>query len=142
MHSFSRVLIVILFCMIGAVRAAAASIPPPGNEISTADRAELEKGAAVLSKEIEDVRSALKDRPNLLALLPDVQIYHKAVDWPLRYHELIDVKKARLALQHGMERAKQLRAGQTPWVVNGGVRAYVSKIDRSIQPYLVMMPAD
>src|SRR5205814_492451 len=104
-----RVSIVVLICVIGAGRAAAASIPPPGNEISTADRAELEKGAAGLAKEIEDLRSALRDRPNLLAVLPDVQIYHKAVDWPLRYHELIDVKKARLALQHGMERARQLR---------------------------------
>jgi pimeloyl-ACP methyl ester carboxylesterase len=142
MHSFFRVLIVILICVAGAGRAVAASIPPPGNEISLADRAELEKGSAALAKEIEDLRSALKDRPNLLALLPDVQIYHKGVDWPLRYHELIDVKKARLALQHGMERARQLRDGQTPWVVNGGVRAYLSKIDGSVQPYMVMMPAD
>src|SRR5207245_2705457 len=110
------VLIVILICLIGADHAVAASIPPPGNEISAADRAELEKGAAALAKEIDDLRSALKDRPNLLVLLPDVQIYHKAVDWPLRYHELIDLKKARLALQHGMERARQLRTGQTPWV--------------------------
>jgi pimeloyl-ACP methyl ester carboxylesterase len=142
MHSSFRVLVVILICVIGVGRAAAASIPPPGNEISAADRAELEEGAAALAKEIDDLRSALKDRPNRLALLPDVQIYHKVVDWPLRYHELIDVKKARLALQHGMERARQLRDGQTPWVVNGGVRAYVSKIDGSIQPYMVMMPAD
>ena len=142
MHSFSRVLIGILICFSGAGRAAAASIPPPGNEISAADRTELEKGAAALAKEIDDLRSSLKDRPNLLVLLPDVQVYHKAVDWPLRYQELIDVKKARLALQHGMERARQLRAGQTPWVVDGGVRAYLSKIDASIQPYLVMMPAD
>jgi hypothetical protein len=142
MHSLFRVLVVILICFIGVGRAAAASIPPPGNELSPADRAELEKGAAALAKEIDDLRSVLKDRPNLLTLLPDVQIYHKAVDWPLRYHELIDVKKARLALRHGMERARQLRAGQSPWVVNGGVRAYASKIDGSIQPYMVMMPAD
>ena len=39
----------------------------------------------------------LAAKPALLALLPDVQIYHKAVDWPLRYHEVIDVKKARAA---------------------------------------------
>src|SRR5262245_61534921 len=62
-------------------------VPPPGLKISPADRAELEAGAAALGKEIDALRTELKSKPALLDLLPDVQIYHKAVDWALRYDE-------------------------------------------------------
>jgi hypothetical protein len=129
-------------CAFAANLASAASIPPPGNEISAADRRLLQEGAAKLSEEIADLRSLLKDKPDLLNLLPDIQIYHKAVDWPLKYHELIDLKKATAALAHGMERAKLLREGKAPWLSAGGVRAYNSKIDGSIQPYILMTPTD
>lgn len=118
-----------------------AVMPPPGNEIPAADRKLLEDGAAALGREIESLRKSLAGKPELLALLPDVQIYHKAVDWPLRYRELIDVKKAKAALATGMERAKALAAGNAPWLTAGGPRAYVSSIDGSIQPYVVVMPA-
>lgn len=118
-----------------------AVMPPAGNEIPAADRKVLEEGAAALGREIESLKKSLAGKPDLLALLPDVQIYHKALDWPLRYHELIDVKKAKVALATGMERAKSLAAGKAPWLTAGGPRAYVSSIDGSIQPYVVVMPA-
>lgn len=118
----------------------AATMPPPGNEIAAADRQSLGNQVDALAKKIEALKDTLKDKPDLLALLPDVQIYQKAVDWPLRYHELLDVKKARAALAHGEERAAQLKEGKTPWIQTGGVRAYISKIDGSIQPYLLAMP--
>jgi dienelactone hydrolase len=117
-------------------------IPPPGNELPAAERAELEAGAATLAKEIQTLKDVLKDKPQLLALLPDVQIYHKAVDWPLRFGELIDSKAARAALAEAQERIAQLRAGDPKWIHVTGVRAYVSKIDDSIQPYLLFVPAN
>jgi poly(3-hydroxybutyrate) depolymerase len=120
--------------------ALAASIPPPGNGIPAADRAQLEEGVTQLENVIHLLEKELVNKPDLLALLPDVQIYHKAVDWPLRYHELIDVKRAHAALAKGMERARQLRQNQAPWLSTGGVRAYVSRIDGSIQPYIVVPP--
>jgi dienelactone hydrolase len=116
-------------------------IPPPGNELSPADRAELEAGAAKLAKELESLRTELSGNPQLLALLPDVQIYHKAVDWPLRYRELIDPKAARAALAEANDRVAQLRAGEPKWIHVTGVRAYVSEIDGSVQPYLLFVPA-
>src|SRR5689334_5533189 len=100
-----RLLALCVLCVFAARSSRAATIPPPGNDIPPADRERLTKGAAALGAEIEALRSSLKDKPELLALLPDVQIYQKAVDWPLRFHELIDVKKADAALAHGMERA-------------------------------------
>ena len=120
-------------------------LPPAGVAIPEKDRTELTAGAAALGAEIDDLRSELKSKPELLALLPDVEIFHKAVDWALRYDEFFNVKQtatARTALQQGNERAQQLKAGQAPWTEATGliVRGYRSKIDGSVQPYGLTVP--
>src|SRR5205085_8986237 len=62
-------------------------VPPPGIEVPAAERAELEAGIATLGKEIESLRAELKNKPALLKLLPDVQIYHNAARYALTYNE-------------------------------------------------------
>src|SRR5699024_4822550 len=92
-----------------ATLSARAVLPPPGVEIPAADRKALEAGVAELAKEIDQ----LKSNP----LWPDVAIFHKAVDWPLRYNEFLNVKdvaKAKAALATGLARAKDLKAGKSP----------------------------
>jgi pimeloyl-ACP methyl ester carboxylesterase len=121
-------------------------IPPPGIVISDADRSDLTPRAAELAKEIENLRGALKSRPALLELLPDVEVYHKAVDWALRHDEFFktnETQAARALLVLGMERAQSLRDGFAPWLAATGlvVRGYVSKIDGSVQPYGLVVPA-
>lgn len=120
-------------------------VPPAGVPIAPAARAELTAGAEALAKEIDSLRAALKGKPALLELLPDVQVYHKAVDWALRHDEFYttnEVATARDMLKRGGERAAALRAGQAPWLAQTGlvVRAYQSKIDGSIQPYGLVVP--
>jgi len=120
-----------------AQRPAMRPIPPAGVEVPTADRTELENGLRRLKTAIEK----LKDHP----LLPDVMIYHEAVRYALQYNEffkLEEVFKAKLLLQHGEERARQLAEGRTPWTTATGlvVRGYVSKIDKSAQPYGLVIP--
>src|SRR5207302_8199729 len=115
-------------------------IPPPGIRIPDSDRAELEAAAGELGREIETLRGELKSKPALFDLLPDVEIYHKAVDWALRYDEFYksnEVKVARDMLKRGHERAQALREGKTPWLAQTGLvpRGYLSKIDGSVQPY-------
>jgi dienelactone hydrolase len=116
-------------------------IPPAGNQIAPGDRAELEAGVAELGKQIDAVREALKSDPRRLALLPDVQIYHNAVRYPLVYGELLDVRQARAALAEGLKRAAALRGDKPEWVNASGPRGYVSRIDGSVQPYLLVVPA-
>jgi dienelactone hydrolase len=122
-------------------------IPPFGvMVISAADREALENDAAALGKEIEHLPGALKKRPDLQELLPDVQVYHNAVRYALKHGEIYDLKEvatARALLERGRERAKQLRDGQAPWTTATGlvVRGYVSKIDGSVQPYGLVVPA-
>ncbi len=121
-------------------------IPPPGIKISDTDRAELAEGVARLGKEIETLRGELKSKPPLLELLPDVEVYHKAVDWALRYDEFFktnETRSARALLALGTERAQSLRDGTAPWLSATGlvVRGYVSRIDGSVQPYGLVVPA-
>jgi hypothetical protein len=121
-------------------------IPPPGIKVPDADRQELQAGVEELGKEIDALRTALKGKSQLLELLPDVQVYHKAVDWALRYDEFYkpaEFKTARTLLKEGMERAQELRDGKAPWTTATGliVRGYVSKIDGSVQPYGLVVPA-
>jgi len=120
-------------------------IPPPGVAVPDADKAELTAGVQELGQEIEALRAALKGKP-ALDLLPDVQIYHKAVKWALDYNEIFNAKEIPIAKKHlktGFERAKQLREGAPAWNTAAGAvpRGYVSKIDGSIQPYGVFVPA-
>ncbi|NBV24223.1 MAG: hypothetical protein EBS05_20185 [Proteobacteria bacterium] len=120
-------------------------VPPPGVKISDEARTELTAGAAALAKEIEALRNSLKGKP-ALDLLPDVQIYHKAVDWALRYDEFYNtnqVNSARNLLKQGGERAAALKEGKSPWLTQTGLvaRGYLSKIDGSVQPYGLVIPA-
>lgn len=120
-------------------------VPPEGIQIAPAARTELQAGVDALAKDIEALRTSLKGKAALLDLLPDVQIYHKAVDWALRHDEFYttnEVATARDLLKRGGERAQSLREGKAPWLAQTGlvVRAYQSKIDGSIQPYGLVVP--
>ncbi len=140
--------------------------PPPGVVVPADVKAELTAGAAALGKEIEALRTSLAGQPALLALLPDVQIYHNAVRYALEddiFTSTNQFNSARALLKTGSERAKQLAAGNAPWNTKAGllalkkelegkaktpttlthipvVRGYVSKIDGSVQPYGLKVP--
>lgn len=120
-------------------------IPPPGVAVPEADKAELETGIAELGKQIEALKSSLSN-PALLELLPDVQIYHNAARYALTYNEFFNAREipvAKALLKQGMERAQQLKEGKADWTTQTGlvVRGYVSKIDGSVQPYGLVIPA-
>ncbi len=137
-------------------------IPQPGVTIAEGDRSELQAGVTALGKEIVVTRAKLKDKPELLALLPDVQVFHKAVDWALRYNEFFNVKQvgtAKQLLELGNQRLAELKAGKPSWNLISGadgkptadgkdkipamvVHGYLSKIDGSIQPYGIVLPED
>lgn len=137
-----RLLCLFLFAATALAQASAQQppvkpIPPVGVEVPAADRTELENGL----RRLKAAMDKLKDHP----LLPDVMIYHEAVRYALQYNEffkLEEVFKAKLLLQHGEERAKQLAEGKAPWTTATGlvVRGYVSKIDKSVQPYGLVIP--
>ncbi len=121
-------------------------VPPSGIAIPASDRTALETGVAELGREVDSLRTALKNKPALLDLLPDVQIYHNAVRYALAYDEFYktnDAQVARSLLRQGMERAGLLRDGKSPWTTATGLvaRGYLSKVDGSVQPYGLVVPA-
>ncbi len=125
-------------------------VPPKGTPLSAENRAELEAGLQELQKEIAITAESVKGSPALAELLPDVEVYHKAVRYAVEFDEMYsdkkrdDVKGARDLLKVGMQRAKELRDGKPSWTTATGlvVRGYRSKIDGSVQPYGLVVPKD
>lgn len=122
------------------------SLPPPGIAIPEADRAELSQGVEKLKQQIDALKVSLNGKP-AAAFLPDVEIFHKAVDWPLRHNEFFNIKEvpaAKKYLAMGAERAALLAKGEHPWTTQTGlvVRGYRSKVDDSVQPYGLVVPAN
>jgi len=120
-------------------------VPPPGVAIPDDARRELSDRVAQLGGNIETLRGELAKKPSMLGRLPDVQIFHKAVDWALRYNEFFttnEVQAARTQLQQAAERIAALREGRTPWMNQPGPVAlgYTSRIDGSVQPYGLVIP--
>ena len=118
-------------------------IPKIGIQVSDKDRTELESGL----KELEQFITKLKQKKDKLTadLLPDVMIYHKAVDYALKYQEFFaekDIVSAKNLLKEGIFRAEALSAGKSPWTVQKGevTRGYISRIDGSVQPYALSIP--
>ena len=122
-------------------------VPPLGMKIPEDVRAELLNGAGKLGIEIEKLRTEFKGKSNALALLPDIQIFEKAVRWAVQYEEIFnpsnEVAAARTLLKQGLERVQQLRDGKPLWISATGlvVRGYVSVLDGSVQPYGLVVPA-
>src|SRR5262245_10519437 len=113
-------------------------VPPLGVPVQQTDRDDLAAGLARLKKSME----ALGEHN----LLPDVRIFHEAVRVALTYNEFCrpeEVGSAKELLRTGQQRADDLLAGRAPWTTATGlvVRGYVSKIDKSVQPYGVVIPA-
>lgn len=82
-------------------------------------------------------------------LLLDVEVYHKAAAWILRYPEEEFYTKRYVddtfsVLDHGLARAKELATRRAAWPTAKGqlVRAYRSHIDESVQPYALSIPAN
>ncbi len=122
-------------------------IPAPGITLTDADRTELATGAAVLRRDLDALARELAGDAKLTALLPDVEIFHKAVAWTLAddtFYSAKEIAYARTLLARGGERVAQLRAKQTPWLEARGLilRGHRSKLDGSVQPYGLVVPAE
>ena len=121
-------------------------IPPsPKDVLSDKDKQELQMGLDLLGKEIDSLKATLKDKPDLLSLLPDVQIYFNAIYYGLKYDEIFvknEVNIAKKLLQTGMARASRSRRANIPGPRQRAqfVRGYISKIDGSVQPYGLIVP--
>ena len=86
-------------------------------------------------------------------LMADVEVYNEAAKWKLYYPEEFfanaknptkSVTDTLKALDTGIERANQLKAGKSPWTTQTGevVRGYRSTIDGQVLPLRVTVPEE
>ncbi|MBA2114034.1 prolyl oligopeptidase family serine peptidase [Bremerella alba] len=120
-------------------------VPPEGIEVPAADAAELAQGL----ERLDDLIKRLKMRRDAMTplMLPDVEIFSRALQQALTYREFYkpaDIIAAKQTLTEGLNRAESLMEGRTPWTTQTGlvVRGYRSKIDNTVQPYGLEIPAD
>ncbi|MEI7685810.1 MAG: prolyl oligopeptidase family serine peptidase [Planctomycetota bacterium] len=145
MRFFVPFLAVTIFIADATAQDKVAPVPPLGVAVPDDVKKELDEALASLAKEIGGLQASLKAKPALLDALPDVQIFHRAVEVALKHNEFHNDKEfaaAKKLLALGLERAKSLREGKTPWLDKPGlvVRGYISKIDGSVQPYGLVVP--
>ncbi|MBI3466134.1 MAG: prolyl oligopeptidase family serine peptidase, partial [Planctomycetes bacterium] len=118
-------------------------IPKLGIEVPADVRQALSDESGKLEQEIARLRE--REDASTRSLLPDVEIYAKAVRDALVYQEFFEpreINTARELLAEGQKRAEQLLAGEPLWPNQRGlvVRGYVSRIDGSVQPYGLVVP--
>src|SRR5215469_8667037 len=99
----------------------------------------------IKTAEIEDMVKGLKAKadPDLVA---DVEVYGKAgrmlLEFSVQVTNQNGINHALAVLDTGIERAKQLQSGQSPWSKGPKqTHGYYSTIDGSVQPYGVTVPA-
>ncbi|GAA4438225.1 prolyl oligopeptidase family serine peptidase [Bremerella cremea] len=120
-------------------------IPPEGIEVPADDADQLAQGL----ERLDDLIKKLKMRRDARTpqLLPDVEIYSRAIHQALKYREFYkpnDIAAAKQTLTEGLNRAEALLDGKAPWTTQTGlvVRGYRSKIDQTVQPYGLEIPAN
>ncbi len=118
-------------------------IPALGVEVPETQKQQLQQGLAKLQTSLDQLKKSKDAR--IKSLIPDVEIYHRAVRCALEYQEFFHEREIGVGLnllQQGQERAEQLLKGEAPWTRQTGlvVRGYVSKIDQTVQPYGLVIP--
>jgi len=95
----------------------------------------------------DELGAALKRLRADDALMADVEVFHKAAVWIVRYadeefYSKKYVADTLLVLERGLARAKELASVRPSWPTQKGrlVRAYRSRVDGSVQPYALTIP--
>jgi hypothetical protein len=118
-------------------------IPRLGVEVPEADVIKLKRELEVLKNLLNQLK--LSKQEIALDLIPDVEIYFRAVKDNLEHQEFFHKNHIKLAsklLGLGQERARQLLKGEAPWTQQTGlvVRGFRSDLDDTVQPYGLVIP--
>jgi hypothetical protein len=118
-------------------------IPMQGIALTAKQQQFLQKNLHKLNQLIKNIEAT--NTPRLIALLPDVEIFAKAIRFGLEHREILFEREITWAddiLIEGISRAQFLLKGQSPWTRSTGfvVRGFRSKIDQSVQPYGLIVP--
>ncbi len=122
-------------------------VPPLGVVVPDEMAGELQSGLDELGEVLRSLDELAEENPELEELIPDCEIYLKAVRDALQYQEFQKEGEFRTALAHletGLTRARALKEGKEAfWLRQHGlvVRGFRSRIDGSVQPYGLEIPS-
>lgn len=120
-------------------------LAPPGIAVPEETRIALESSLRELQSRLRVLEDKVKtDQARFL--LPDAQIYEKAVRYALEHNEFYRTNEFEIAakmLEEGSRRTLALEKNAAVWPAETGliVRGYRSRIDESVQPYGLVVPA-
>jgi predicted esterase len=139
----NRMSIVIALFLTAALAAVAQYDPPPTLKVDAASIKAIEAKSAALGLQIAALRrNGIPD-----VLLCDVEIFQAAAERIVKHGEFFNkdsVAKTLEVLKQGEARAAQLATAKAPWTDAVGrtvVRGYRSRVDGSVQPYAINLPA-
>jgi len=122
---------------------AAGALQSPAPALPDADQQRaINRTLADLSARIDALRAKHADE----TLVADVDVYRKAADYILRFPEEFATPAfagdTLAVLDKGIARVRELERGAPSWPTRKGhvVRAYVSRLDGSVQPYALTIP--
>jgi len=130
-------LLLTMFFAAGVLQTPTAIPAPSADDIRAIERKQGDLSAHIKALDAKKADPALR---------ADVDIYRKAVEYILRFPEEFAtpafVADTRAVLDTGLTRARELEAGSPSWAKRKGhvVRAYVSRVDGSVQPYGLTIP--
>ena len=118
-------------------------IPKEGVTLTNDQKSHITKRLSELKNKISEIYK--KNDPRLNELLPDVEVFAKAVHYCLNHDEFLSEKEIPWAdqiLNEGIKRADELLRNSASWISKKGyvVRGFRSKIDKSVQPYGLVIP--
>lgn len=139
----ARIPLALLFLVLPLALQSQDFAPPPGSLPPPETLKEIQSKTNRLGKMIASLRRQGVRDP----ALADVEIFHQAAVAIVEHQEFFqkDSAAATLAvLDRGLLRARFLSTGETPWtqaIGHAAPRGYRSRIDGSVQPYAVTLPA-
>lgn len=118
-------------------------IPKIGIEVPKEDQIKIDQGLKELGELLQTLQKSEDTWQQ--SLVPDVEIYHRAVKDNLEYREFFHKSHIKLAykqLEIGKQRAQQLLKHEAPWTRETGlvVRGFRSQLDGTVQPYGLVIP--
>ena len=124
-------------------------IPPPGIELPADERRQLENSLNQMDINLTAARQIAREdaskQAKIESLVPDVEIFYRAVSQAIGFRELYskrDIDNAKRVGAEGVRRSSQLPGAVGPWRKQKGlvVRGFRSKIDQTVQPYGLVVP--
>lgn len=120
-------------------------VPRVGVELTAQQRNDFAQRMGEFQELLNKLRAKAKGDARVRELLPDVEIFYRAVRTNIDHREFFskrDVQSAAVLTNEGRHRARELLAGRPYWTTKTGlvVRGFRSKIDGTVQPYGLVIP--